>query len=215
MQLKYYAFCGLLLFSVVFQDHSVDGQQQDSSKIDSNEHRRLPRSILLVKKVIVVGAIGLIAGLVIGHKKTREKNHIQAWHVQNYKKRSIGDVNENNYTNPDYNDPELLRVAKIFDKLGCGGRIVCQLHQQNPEDLNDTGLKIVQLFGDKQPPTVDQLKTDQKAVLQYAAFVGATFPKDLKICSRLFPRCPIAGQALSHAFSNANVRPQVAEKRLA
>ncbi|KAI9564280.1 hypothetical protein GHT06_008018 [Daphnia sinensis] len=144
-----------------------------------------------------------------------EKNHIQAWHVHNYRKRSTDEVNATNFTSPDYDDSELLRVAKIFDQLGCGGRLVCELHQQKHEDLNDTGLKIVQLFGNKQPPTVDQLKTEQKAVLQYAAFVGAAFPKDLKICSRLFPRCPIARQALSHAFSNANERPQVAEKRLA
>lgn len=147
MQLKFHDFCGLLLFSVCFQDHGVGGQQQDDSKLDPNEHRRLPRSIFLVKTAVVAGAIGLIAGLVIGQKKAREENHIQAWHPHNYGKRSIADGKETNLTKPDYDDSELVRVAKIFDQLGCGGRLVCELHQQKQEDLNDTGLKIVQLFG--------------------------------------------------------------------
>jgi uncharacterized membrane protein YsdA (DUF1294 family) len=148
MQLKFYAVFSLLLFSIVFEDHTVGGQQQENNKVDSNAigHRRLPRSILLVKTAVIAGAIGLVVGLAIGHKKTREKNHIQAWGHHHYRKRSIGDGNQTGSFTPKYDDAELLRAAKILDQLGCGGRLLCELYQQKKEDLNETGRKIVHLY---------------------------------------------------------------------
>ncbi|EFX75454.1 hypothetical protein DAPPUDRAFT_107952 [Daphnia pulex] len=144
MRLKFYAVFGLLLFSIVFEDHTVGGQQQENDKVDSNAigHRRVPRSLLLVKTAVVAGAIGIIAGLIIGHKKSREKNHIQSWgHHHHYRRRSISDSsNETGSVTSKYDDAELLRAAKILDQLGCGGRLVCELHQQRKEDLNETGV---------------------------------------------------------------------------
>jgi hypothetical protein len=108
----------------------------------------VPRSLLLVKTAVVAGAIGIIAGLIIGHKKSREKNHIQSWgRHHHYRRRSISDSsNETGSVTSKYDDAELLRAAKILDQLGCGGRLVCELHQQRKEDLNETGRKIIQLF---------------------------------------------------------------------
>ena len=137
MQLKLYAaFC--LLFVVLFQDNLVGGMQENGGKSD-NEIRRGARSAI-IKTAAVAGSIGLVAGLIIGHKKASNKasNH----HHHNWK-RSIG---EDLHPSPDLSEEELIRAAALLDHLGCGGRLLCELHQKHPDDLDHTGRKLVQLF---------------------------------------------------------------------
>lgn len=140
MQLKYHVASCWLLFVVLFQDNLVGGMQEDGGKSVANEIRRGTRSTIL-KTAAVAGVIGLVAGLIVGSKKASNKashNHHHHW------KRSIGeDVYQ---PSSDPNEDELVRAAAVLDHLGCGGRLLCELHQKHPDDLDHIGRKLVQLF---------------------------------------------------------------------
>lgn len=65
---------------------------------------------------------------------------------------------------------------------------------------------------DKQAPAIERLQRDPKVVFQYAAFVGSNSPKDLKACTRVFPRCPLNAQEILLSFYEAKLPTLVPKK---
>lgn len=50
------------------------------------------------------------------------------------------------------------------------------------------------------PPSFEELKTEPKAAFQYAAYVGLSSPKDLKVCARVFNTCPFNAEIVLMAL---------------
>lgn len=49
-------------------------------------------------------------------------------------------------------------------------------------------------------PTLEELKTEPKAAFQYAAYIGTSSPKDLKVCARVFNTCPFNAEIVLMAI---------------
>lgn len=121
----------------------------------------------------------------------------------------------------------VLRVAAM-DESGCGARLLCELHQEEPAQLNgtiarrlvqifesvETSVKLFHHFNDydydcyflffsgQQPPNFEALRTEPKAAFQYAAFVGATSGKNLKTCPNVFDRCPFNARIILEVLNS-------------
>lgn len=149
MQLKFYIAFGLFLLSMIVQHHLAEGQEHSDTKSDSTavQGRRVRRSLILLKTAAVAGVIGMIAGLIIAEKKARGTFFKSSRPFGHFRKRSIGDANGDPvFEYDDDGDDALMRAAEVLDNLGCGGRLLCELHQKKPHELDDTGRKLVQIF---------------------------------------------------------------------
>ncbi|KAK4019793.1 uncharacterized protein LOC116915934 [Daphnia magna] len=166
----------------------VNVQNSDAAEEHQSGHRVVrqlnSRTRLLLGAAglaALAGSVGLVTGLAIGNRHSRQHDGFRV------KRSELGF---------EIDEAMVLEVAAM-DESGCGARLLCELHQEEPSQLNGTiSRRLVQIFDGQQAPNFDQLRTEPKAVFQYAAFVGARSAKNLKICAHVFDRCPFSAKII-------------------
>ena len=104
---------------------------------------------------LLLGAAGLTAlagtaGFLIGMHKGNKHHHHNAYPVYvpypAYGYGGYGRKRRNAELNVDIDEAMVLRVAAL-DESGCGARLLCELHQEEPSQLNGTiSRRLVQIF---------------------------------------------------------------------
>lgn len=151
MQFKFYTIFALVLLIFILQEDQVSGQrvQNTTESRPAVQHRRVGRALFLIKTALVSGVIGFIAGLVVGKKKAYKKIAYQGVaykseygtpNFDHFSHRSVGSESDSD------GHEALYRTAAVLDNLGCGGRLLCELYQKNPSELDSDGRKLIHQF---------------------------------------------------------------------
>lgn len=128
-------FCSVLLVSVHL---FANAQNTDAAEVRQSGNRVArqlnPRYGLLIGAAglaALAGSVGLVTGLAIGNRQTRQHNGYRV------KRSELGF---------EIDEAMVLEVAAM-DESGCGARLLCELHQEEPNQLNGTiSRRLVQIF---------------------------------------------------------------------